>query len=414
MNPEINKSEKTKPERKKNLKLVITRYQFKNQEEPFILTGLFLNQQLLELNCEMNSRQSILGNIYVGRVQKIVKNLNAAFIEYEKGKNGYYPLEDSKDPVYIKKINTPKMVQGDEVLVQVTKENLKTKLPVLTTNINLTGTYCVLTSENKKLGISSKINKKRREELQELFSDISLERFGLILRTNTQNTENSEILKEYRILKQQFENILKDAGYRTCFSCLKRSEPGYLKTLKNSYYSSLDSVITDQPDIFAEIKDTVSEILKSQQIPLTLYQDKLLPLPALFNMEKQIERAVQKKVWLKSGGYLVIEPTEALTVIDVNTGKSTMKKSPQEHFLNLNKEAALEIALQLRLRNISGIIIIDFIDLRSKEDQKELMNVLTQAVRQDPVPVQVIDMTRLNLVELTRKKVSKSLKEQLT
>ncbi|MCU6761255.1 Ribonuclease E [uncultured Roseburia sp.] len=418
----MNKSEIKQPEltgsknqeNNRHLKLVITRFSFGGQDTPFILTGLFRDCQLMEVNCQRSCQESVLGNIYVGRVQKIVKNLNAAFIEYEKGKNGYYSLEDCKDPIYIKKINSPNMVQGDEVLVQVAKENLKTKLPVLTTNINLAGTCCVLTSGNKKLGISSKINKKRREELQELFSDLSLESFGLILRTNAKDAETSEILKEYQLLKRQFDNLLKDAKYRTCFSCLKRSEPGYLKALKNNYVSSLEAVITDQPDIFEEIEDTVSEILKSRQVPLTLYQDKQFPLAALFNIEKQMERAVQKKVWLKSGGYLVIEPTEALTVIDVNTGKSMMKKNPQEHFLDLNKEAALEIAFQLRLRNISGIVIIDFIDLKSKEDQKELLQTLTQAVRQDPVPVQVVDMTRLNLVELTRKKVSKSLKEQLT
>jgi ribonuclease G len=127
-----------------------------------------------------------------------------------------------------------------------------------------------------------------------------------------------------------------------------------------------------------------------------------------------MERALSKKVWLKSGGYLVIEPTEALTVIDVNTGKSVAKADPQKHFLQINIEAAREIALQLRLRNISGIILIDFINLSSKEDQTRMIDELKHAVKGDPMPVQVHDITKLNLVELTRKKNEKSLSEQLT
>ena len=145
-----------------------------------------------------------------------------------------------------------------------------------------------------------------------------------------------------------------------------------------------------------------------------MYKDNLLPLAALYNLNKQTEDALQKKVWLKSGGYLVIEPTEALTVVDVNTGKSVTKKDRQEHFLKINLEAAEETAAQIRLRNISGIVIIDFINLEREEDQKTVMEHLRRCVREDSVPVQVVDMTRLNLVELTRKKVEKSLAEQLT
>ena len=393
-------------------KLIITNY------EKYRLTGLLNDSNLIEVHCERMERPSILSNIYIGRVKNIQKNINAAFIEIAPGVMGYYPLEQCKDPIYVKKINSPHMVQGDEVLVQIAKENLKTKLPVLTTNINLTGTYLVLTSENKTIGVSTKIKGEKRNTLVELSKKMSeqmtADSFGFIIRTNASNADPEAVMYEFLLLKQEFETMVQNAKYRTCFSCLKKNQPDYLRTLQNSYFDQLDEIITDLPEVFDEVQElcTANEQMKS--IPLRLYQDKLLPLSALYNIEKQMERALGKTVWLPSGGYLVIEPTEALTVIDVNTGKSVKKKNPQEHFLSVNKEAAREVAHQLRLRNISGIIIIDFIDLKNKEDKQELLSYLSQQVKADPIPVQVVDMTKLDLVELTRKKVSKNLKEQLT
>ena len=401
-------------------KLIITDFAWKQQIDGKTnirnvrLTGLFQEQKLIEVHCERLERPSILGNIYIGRVKNIQKNINAAFIEIAPGQMGYYPLEQCKDPIYVKKINSPNMVQGDEVLVQIAKENLKTKLPVLTTNINLTGTYCVLTSENKTVGVSTKIKGEKRNELVELSKQMETKDFGVIIRTNAQNANPEAVMAEYQRMKQEFDTLVSTAKYRTCFSCLKRNQPDYLKTVQNSYFDQLEEIITDIPEVYEEVQELCSRNEQMRTIPVRLYQDKLLPLSALYNIEKQMERALGKTVWLPSGGYLVIEPTEALTVIDVNTGKSVKKKNPQEHFLNINKEAAKEVAHQLRLRNISGIIIVDFIDLKKKEDKQELLSYLTQHVKADPIPVQVVDMTKLDLVEMTRKKVSKSLKEQLT
>ena len=179
------------------------------------------------------------------------------------------------------------------------------------------------------------------------------------------------------------------------------------------------SVILEQyrrylPQVYEQIEQQQFSDPVFAQIPVRLYEDPLLPLAALYNLNKQTEEALQPKVWMKSGGYLVIEPTEALTVVDVNTGKSVNKKNRQEHFLKINLEAAEETAAQLRLRNISGIVIIDFINLEQEEDRNTVMEHLRRCVKVDSVPVQVIDMTKLNLVELTRKKVEKSLAEQLT
>ena len=396
--------------------LVITEYEHSVNRKKYRMTGLFRGRKLLEARFEKSGETPLLGNIYIGRVKNVAKNLNAAFIEYQPETNGYFPLDRCRNPIYVRKQNPekPDPEQGDELLVQVSKENVKSKLPTLSSDLNLTGSYCALTSAGRKIGVSRKIGKEKRKELLALFEDEEFEDFGLVLRTNAQNAEPEEIQAEYRRLRDEFERIRSGAPYRTCFSCLRESEPEYIRALRNVRYEELAGIVTDQPDLYEKICSVRENVSALADVPVTLYSDPMYPLSSSYNIGKQIERALAKRVWLPSGGYLVIEPTEALTVIDVNSGKSEVKKKPEPHFLGINKEAAKEIAVQLRLRNISGIVIIDFIDLTEPSDREELLKCLSDAVRDDHTPVQVVDYTRLDLVELTRKKVSKSLAEQLT
>lgn len=352
-----------------NTKIIITSCQPSQTTKPYLMTGIIEGGRLLELHCENQDCPSVLGNIYVGRVQKVVKDIQAAFVEFSKGTNGYLPLEDCENAVFVKKLKGDSLVQGDELLVQVTKENLKTKLPVLTANININGSYLVLTTGNRRLGVSSKIKKEKKEALKALFADISHEDFGIIIRTNAKDADGALLMDEFHRLRQELKQLVEQSVYRTCFSCLKQSLPEYMNVLKNSYYGRLEEIITDIPQVYDNIISCMKETLEREQISVRLYSDPMLSLAALYNLDRQIMRGLDTKVWLKSGGYLIIEPTEALTVIDVNTGKNVTKKNPQEHFLKLNQEAAREIAFQLRLRNISGIIIIDFIDLKRKEDR---------------------------------------------
>lgn len=368
-------------------------------------TALYSGKRLLEIYLEPADHRSILNNVYVGRVKDIVKNLNAAFIEIEPGKPCYYSLDECQNPLYVKKINSPRMVQGDEVVVQVVKENIKTKPPKVSTNLNFTGTYLVLTTENTSLGVSKKMPPEVRAAFKKALAPYLNPEFGLIVRTNAVHADIADILKEYEQLKAEYQQLKDTALHRTCFSCLKQSEPEYVSCLKDIDLDVLEKVITDDKEIFEGLKGQISN--------LEFYEESLLSLSSLYSLEVRLQEALQERVWLKSGGYLVIQPTEALTVIDVNTGKSIARKQVQEHYLKVNLEAAREIAYQLRLRNISGIIIIDFIDMKEQPAKDELMFQLKQFVREDKVPVQVVDMTRLNLVELTRKKVRKSLAEQI-
>jgi len=392
-------------------KVIITKICWLHQE--YLATALYQDWKLMEINLEAIDKQSILGNIYVGRVKNIVKNLNAAFIEIAPGLPCYYPMDNIQSPLYVKKANSLNLVQGDEVVVQVIRESTGKKPPKVSTNLNLTGKYLVLTSENTTLGISRKLSQEVRENLKKnlIFEENS--DFGIIVRTNASNASTEEILAEYEQLKQEYFSIKNAAPHRTVFSCLKRNVPEYLHYLQNLNQEQLEGILTDDRELLEQIQKYLSQFPENVSSKLSFYEDSLLSLNKLYSLDTKLKEALQERVWLKSGGYLIIQPTEALTVIDVNSGKSTSKKQVQEHYLKINLEAAEEIAHQLRLRNLSGIIIVDFIDMKSQEDNQTLLKTLRACVRMDSVPVQVVDMTKLHLVELTRKKVKKSLAEQL-
>ncbi len=238
------------------------------------------------------------------------------------------------------------------------------------------------------------------------------EDFGMIVRTNAYKVPKEELESELIQLMDSFRKLLDNAKHRTCYSLLYSSAPSYLTGLRDSLKSSLEAVITDEPDIYEAVREYLIQNQPEDLGLLTRYEDKLLPLGKLYRIDKTMDEALGKRVWLKSGGYLVIEPTEALVVIDVNTGKYSGKKELRETIKKVNLEAAEEIGHQLRLRNLSGIIIIDFIDMEAEEDRRILMDRLEGILSKDPVKTTVVEMTKLNLVEVTRKKIRKPLYEQ--
>ena len=209
------------------------------------------------------------------------------------------------------------------------------------------------------------------------------------------------------------KQLIKESGSRTCYSCLYKTLPSYIAGIRDSYAGGLEEIVTDCPDLYGQLKEYLETSQAEDAGKLKLYTDRLLSLGKLYSLDNALSKALDKRVWLKSGGYLVIEPTEAMVVIDVNTGKYEGKKKLEETVLKINLEAAAEIARQLRLRNLSGIIIVDFIDMEREEDRKALLAHLVEVVSRDPVKTTVVDMTALNLVELTRKKVRKPLHEQV-
>lgn len=390
--------------------LLITKLTWKNRH--YLATSFYHQKQLMEVSLESLDEQNILGNIYVGRVKDIVKNLNAAFIEIAPGIPCYYDLDDLNNPLYVKKINSPRMVQGDEVVVQVVRESSGSKPPRVSTDLNFSGKYLALTSGKRSLGISRKLDAEMRKRLKESLDFTVDSDFGIIIRTNAAHASMEQITEEYHTLEHEYLTLKQTAIHRTTFSCLKRELPEYLHILQDMKEDQLDDIITDDKEIYEQVRQYLSQF-PQQNYMLRFYEDPLLELNKLYSLESRLEAALRERVWLKSGGYLVIQPTEALTVIDVNSGKSIAKKKVQEHYLKINLEAAKEIAFQLRLRNLSGIIIVDFIDMKSEENNELLLKTLRTCVCTDSVPVQIVDMTKLHLVEITRKKIKKSLAEQL-
>ena len=388
----------------------------------FLLNG----SKAVEIHCDACREDSILDEIYIGKVQNIVKNISAAFVEIAPGTVCYLPLEDLKHPVYTKKGTSQNIQQGDELLVQVKREGIKTKAPAVTTNLTLHGKYALLTTGNTQISVSSKLSKEEKERLLRVVKDNSSadngslegmsagERaYGWLLRTNAGGASPEVIKKDLLRLQTKYGELMKTAQYRTCFSCLLARPSAYLKRLSDLYTEEVDEILTDDRELFEQMTEYFQENQPEDTAKLRFYEDRLLPMEKLYSLDHHLKEALGERVWLKSGGYLVIQTTEALTVIDVNTGKFTAGKKKEAAFLKLNQEAALEAARQIRLRNLSGIVIIDFINMEETESETQLLRTLDGALRLDPIRTTLVDMTKLSLVEITRMKKERPLHESV-
>lgn len=378
------------------------------------LLSLLLNgNQILSVRARHDQAVTI-GDIYIGKVQNISRNINAAFIDLGDNYLTFLSMADAASALVVNRKPDGTLKVGDEILVQVTKEPMKTKLAGVTTKISLAGRYAVVGIQDcgkNPVQVSSKLTKKlqNRFRSQETLQRLS-EHYRVIVRTNAGIlTEDAPLVDEAEELAAALAHILAIADKRTCYSCLYRSQPDYITFIQNAYRTEYDEIVTDLPDVY----ETLQEFFKDTDIPIRLYEDNRLPLYKLYSVEMRIKELLDKKVWLKSGGYLVIEPTEALISVDVNTGKCETGKNTEETFMKINREAAEMIALQLRARNLSGMILIDFINLNQKDHQIQLMEYMKKLLRQDPVTANVVDMTGLGLMELTRKKVDSSFTEQM-
>lgn len=381
------------------------------------VAALSEEERIVEIRLESDQEKSIFGNIYTGQVENIASNIQAAFVQIEPGKRCYYPLAEAQRAVFSagRKGNGP-LRPGDELLVQVSRDAMKGKLPALTSNLNFTGRYLVLTTGDKKFGLSSKLAQEDRHRLSGWLKE-EAERpdkeFGIIVRTNAADASKEEILKELEWLKGRYHKAVVQGRNRTCFSLVLETEPFYVAAVRDAYGRDLDEIITDVPEIREMILGYLEEISPELKEKLRFYQDKLLPLYKLYRVETALDAIQKEKVWLNSGGFLVIQQTEAFVSIDVNSGKYTGKKKMEETFRKINLEAAAEIGRQLRLRNLSGIILIDFINMENPDHRDELFHVLQKLLRKDPVKSRAIDITPLHILEMTRKKVRRPVIEDI-
>lgn len=391
-------------------KLIVTQWRKK------VCTAVSSGNRITQLMLEPEHTSARLNNIYIGKVQKVVGNINAAFVEIGAGETGYYSLDENREHIFVSR-HTGKLKAGDEIVVQISRDGVKTKAPVLTGRLAFPGRFCILTLGRTGIGFSSKISdggfKARIKALLLKALSLEEENFGIVVRTNGAGAGEEALLEEYEKLKDMYHTLMLQAACRTCYSCIYQALPGYISAIRDSYKGTLDGIITDIPSYYEELGAYLEQYQKEDLRKLTLYEDKLLPLGKLYSIDTALEHALTRQVWLKSGGYLVIDPTEAMVVIDVNTGKYSGRKKMRETVFKINMEAAEEIGRQLRLRNLSGIILIDFIDMDQDEDKEMLMGRLGEILSKDPIKTTVVDMTRLQLVEVTRKKVRKPLYEQV-
>lgn len=387
------------------------------EENHHIITATLEDGKVSQFQVESREGAGILGNIYVGKVRNIVKNIDAAFVEFGPDMMGYLSLHDNVLPVHTqtRKQEDGRILIGDEIIVQVSREALKTKPPALTGKVNFPGKYLAVVYGDSGLGISRKIKgQEKKEMLRKVLNEYATEEYGIIARTNSANASPEELRQELHQLVKRYHDTMASGMHRAPHACLYRAPEGFLTSITDAYEAVLEEVITDSKRLYKRIVAYLEENGWQDRIPVKFWQKEWGKVQCVYNIDRELRHALSQKVWLKSGGYLIIQPTEALVVIDVNSGKAiSKKKMSQTGFLNINKEAALEIAHQIRLRNLSGMIVVDFIDMKGEEIKQELLDFFSKELEKDRIPTKLVDMTRLGLVEITRKKVRKPLHEQM-
>lgn len=393
-------------------KVIITDY------ENGICSFLIKENRLIAANkLESDSK---IGNIYIGKVKNVVKNIDACFVEIADKEICFLPLKEAQNPFCINRVYDGRLVQGDELPVQVTKDALKTKQAGISCNITLQNDYFVFAVGNSKIGISSKLKKADKLQITDLLTKQNIidlngqiiqkhlcPEYGMIVRTEAVkllNESPDRFLEELAHLQTEFIQLFEVARHKKCFSLLRVRKMPYKSILAPYGITEYQEVVTDLNEAYTS--------LQSLSKPVRLYNDETYSLKKLYSVESKMQEALNKTVWLKSGAYLVIEQTECLNTIDVNSGKMMKQTSNAEAVWQINAEAAKEAALQIRLRNLSGIIIIDFINMDSKEEEDNLIQLMKNYLKDDPITTNVIDITPLGLMEITRKKVNKSLLEQ--
>lgn len=323
----------------------------------YLVHTLTEGERPVELTALCREKETLLGNIYVGRVEKLAPGIRGAFVSFAEQQSCFLDLSRVKEGYLLKKTPGTELHVGDEIVVQIQREAQKTKLPSATAELSLSGSALALYYGKPEISCSGRLLPEQKKRLKELGSRIFPELsggslpFGVIFRTASADA-SEEICREY----------LERHDFHDC--------------------------------------------------RLTWYEDQLTTLTKKENLENHVKQALDKRVDLPSGGFLVIEPTEALTAIDVNSGKQLGGRK-NTFLYSVNQEAAREIARQIRLRGISGLILVDFINMPEKEQEERLLGFLQGLVREDPVPTKVVDMTALHLVELTRKKIRRPLAEQM-
>ncbi|MGI6285303.1 Rne/Rng family ribonuclease [Neomoorella humiferrea] len=366
--------------------------------------------RLMEIYMERDARARLVGNIYKGRVANVLPGMQAAFVDIGLEKNAFLFIDDTyglkalgEEGVGSRRRIGDVVKVGQEVLVQVVKEPRGTKGARVTTQITLPGRYLVLMPTVNYTGISRRIGGNgERERLKELLRAVKPHRMGLIARTAAAGASLEELKEDLRSLCLTWKAIRELALKSRAPRLLHRDAELSVRILRDVYTEDVDRLLINSRTAYTRILDQLAVLAPELRRRVVLKEG--VDLFALYGVQSQVEQALKRKVWLKCGGYLIIDQMEALTAIDVNTGKYVGRHNLAETVLKTNLEAAVEVARQLRLRNIGGIIVIDFIDMENPAHQEQVIKVLQNELARDKTKTHILGFTRLGLLEMTRKK----------
>jgi ribonuclease E len=374
-------------------------------------------RELVEHYVTRTGTHSMAGNIYLGRVQNVLPGMEAAFVDVGRGRNGVlYAGEVSYDEDVeagdrrIEQVLKP----GQSVIVQVTKDPLRGKGARLTAQVSLPGRYLVYVPDGGASGISRRLPDAERERLRKIIKKIRPSEAGVIVRTAAEGAEEDDLAADLERLKKAWESIKRKSRRARPPKALYE-EPELVERVVRDVFSptEFERIVTDSTEVYERVRNYLEDVAPDLLDRVMLHEGQLA-LFEEFHVAEQIHKALERKVWLPSGGYVIIDRVEAMTVIDVNTGKSVGKTNLEETVVGTNMEAAEEIARQLRLRDIGGIIVIDFIDMLFERNRAEVIRTLQEALAKDKTRSQVFDITPLGLLEMTRKKVSAGLLESFS
>jgi ribonuclease G len=385
---------------------------------------------LEEFYIERSETERMLGNIYKGKVKSLVPGIGAAFIEMGTRRDGFLYVADAlKSPLEEESLAMEEIANhaggeevgisdilkvGQEIVVQVVKEPIRTKGPRLTTKFTIPARYLVFMPGDRKIGISRRIEDRReRDRLRRILSEIDIpEDAGCIVRTAAEGVSKKEFERDIRYLVNQWRNIKSVIRKKRAPCLIHRELDLSERTIRDFLTSEVRRVVVDHPDLFHKVKRFLRIYIPDVEFRIELYKERT-PLFEKFNIEKDIEKAFHKKVLLDCGGHIVIEQTEGLVSIDVNTGKYAGKSNLEETAYRTNVDAAQEIARQMRLRDMGGIVIIDFIDMEKEEHRRDVLRTFREAVKGDRARTHILQLSELGLVEMTRQRVRPSLESAI-
>ena len=364
----------------------------------------------------------IHGNIYLGKVQNVLPGMEAAFVDIATPKNAVlYRGDVAYDKDDVEKGSGPPRIEQmlknrQNILCQVTKNPIAHKGARLTQEVSLPGRFVVLVPNSSTYGISKRLPDKERKRLRGILDRAKPKQHGVIVRTAAENVTAEEIERDVKRLLQQWEGIEKLTKSAKSPSLLYREPEMAMRVIREEFNKDYRSIIIDDRELYDEVNDYVSSITPALADRVQFHDPDKESLPVFerFHVHEQLVKALDRKVWLPSGGSLIIEHTEALTVIDVNTGKNVGRSSLEETVYRNNLEAAVEVARQLRLRDIGGIIVIDFVDMEEKRNRDDVIKTFRDALARDKTRTQVFDISDLGLVEMTRKRIGEGLLESFS